>query len=90
MEFSGWEWGWEYDPRRDEKGELGLDSEGALSASPWSLDFILLGMTSLSSCSSRIFVFGERANQQSQTKSVILEPISPLGFAVLNFLQTFC
>lgn len=28
MEFSGWEWGWEYDPRRDEKGELGLDSEG--------------------------------------------------------------
>lgn len=28
MEFSGWEWGWEHDPRRDEKGELGLDSEG--------------------------------------------------------------
>ena len=28
MEFSGWEWGWEYDLRRDEKGELGLDSEG--------------------------------------------------------------
>lgn len=28
MEFSGWEQGWEYDPRRDEKGRLGLDGEG--------------------------------------------------------------
>ena len=70
MEFSGWEWGWEYDLRRDEKGELGLDSEG-----PW-VPAIVVGIlscwewqVSTAVQAEYLFLVKEQTNKARQSQS---------------------